>query len=978
MSDDAPNERADPVRTGDARDLAVGEVFGNGYRIVRRSKAGGMGAIYEVIHLGTRRRRALKVLLPQLVADDAQRERFTREATVTADVKSEHLVEVFDAGIDAATSMPYLVMELLEGEDLGEILAKRGRLPHAEVVELLAQAARALDRTHAAGVVHRDLKPSNVFVSRRDDGSPWVKLLDFGIAKIALFGAEGATNTSALGTPLYMAPEQVRANRRLGPAADRYALAQLAYRMLVGAAYWDEERRGADSVMELLVIISRGAREPASQRAERRGVTLPAAFDAWFAKAAAPKPQGRYEDAATMIADLAVALGEAMPVSRSLAPPDPRRGAREGDPTIDTTGPSAEQPSPSRISSSRSLPTPVSSTLASGAPPPRSDRSAPQESPSERTPGKRDLTPSAEPLPTPAPVTSARRGSRALYTAVAVALAGLAVFGFARNRGASHVEAPSTAPTALTDLPSPASTNAAAVAAYRAGLQEARDGAFGLLGFQRALALDPTLAEAHLQLSVQGIYDVDDAVREHFRQAYLRRTSLSPRDRELLETIEPLVARQPSDWAEASRRAARATERFPGDAQLWMVRGYVAYGESSESAHEHSARAVAIDPGYGDALSNDAEALAYLGRLDEANARLERCAEVTGSSYSSCTFIKLEIEAQQGSCAEMEAGARRAIAGGGRLDEAYEYLARALAARGAPADAVREALYSGARAFAALSGGQGSAPVPAEKIRQIELNGDVRLALLRGDFVSAERDTRALLDLIVPERREDEHGVPTQWLAQALAESGRADDAARVARAFLDKSEAWEPDPRAEDYAMARDRTVPILALARAGGALTREQAFARRDAWLAKWSARALPSFHRFLWMHAFPPLADTPAEARDALAAEARFGPLPAYRPKVLTTADIGRLHLLAGHADDAIRFLEDATKSCRALEHPVLHTRAHDWLGRAREEKGDKAGACAAYRVVIERWGAANPRSVTAEHARERGKALGCTGI
>src|SRR4051812_166825 len=168
--------------SGEARaplpgELRAGEVFDDAYRVVRRIKAGGMGAIYEVVHLGTRRRRALKVLLPALVADAAQRERFTREATVTAEVKSEHLVEVFDAGIDAATEMPFLVMELLQGEDLGELLARRGRLEPGEVVDLLGQAARALDKTHAAGVVHRDLKPGNVFVSRRDDGSPWVKLL---------------------------------------------------------------------------------------------------------------------------------------------------------------------------------------------------------------------------------------------------------------------------------------------------------------------------------------------------------------------------------------------------------------------------------------------------------------------------------------------------------------------------------------------------------------------------------------------------------------------------------------------------------------------------------------------------------------------------------------------------------------------------------------------------------------------------------
>jgi serine/threonine-protein kinase len=126
---------------------------------------------------------------------------------------------------------------------------------------------------------------------------------------------------------------------------------------------------------------------------------------------------------------------------------------------------------------------------------------------------------------------------------------------------------------------------------------------------------------------------------------------------------------------------------------------------------------------------------------------------------------------------------------------------------------------------------------------------------------------------------------------------------------------------------------------------------------------------------MHAYPALADSAAEAREAI--EARSGPLPPYRPSTLAGADVGRAFLLAGRVDEAISMLEEATRSCRALEIPVLHTRAHDWLGQAREAAGDRAGACAAYGVVISRWGHAVPRSVTAEHARARMAALGCDG-
>jgi serine/threonine-protein kinase len=146
--------------------LKPGAIFHGRYEIVRCITAGGMGAVYEVIHLETRRRRALKVLLPSLITDHDMRGRFRGEATVTAEVDSEHIVETFDAGVDTDTGMPFLVMELLKGEELTSMIARRGRLAATEAVVLLHQAALALDKTHAAGIVHRDLKPDNLFVTR--------------------------------------------------------------------------------------------------------------------------------------------------------------------------------------------------------------------------------------------------------------------------------------------------------------------------------------------------------------------------------------------------------------------------------------------------------------------------------------------------------------------------------------------------------------------------------------------------------------------------------------------------------------------------------------------------------------------------------------------------------------------------------------------------------------------------------------------
>jgi eukaryotic-like serine/threonine-protein kinase len=158
-------------------------VFGGRYEVVRALSSGGMGAVYEVLHRDTQRKRAMKVLLPHVLANDDMRERFKREGIVTAGIESEHLVEVFDIGVDESTKAPFLVMELLRGEDLGARLSRGERTSPAEVLAIVDQVVRALERTHAAQVVHRDLKPENLFVTRRDDGGLRIKILDFGIAK---------------------------------------------------------------------------------------------------------------------------------------------------------------------------------------------------------------------------------------------------------------------------------------------------------------------------------------------------------------------------------------------------------------------------------------------------------------------------------------------------------------------------------------------------------------------------------------------------------------------------------------------------------------------------------------------------------------------------------------------------------------------------------------------------------------------------
>jgi serine/threonine-protein kinase len=316
----------DRGQSGAAVTLAQGTVFHGRYRMVRPLKAGGMGAVHEVVDELTNTRRALKVMLDTVVSDPLLRARFAQEAKVTGDIESDHMVRVSDAGVDEATGLPFLVMDLLRGEDLRAVMARGGLTPE-ELVTYLSQAAMALDKTHAAGIVHRDLKPDNLFVTRRDDGSPCVKILDFGLAKVIAQSGDDPT-AHGVGTPLYMAPEQLRAGKGpLGPRADIHALGHIAYALLAGEPYWTPERIEKKTTYELLATILEGPKEPAVARARRRrGALIRAGFDAWFAKATAGAPEARFATASEAVAALAEALR--LPAPQPASIPAPVTGGR--------------------------------------------------------------------------------------------------------------------------------------------------------------------------------------------------------------------------------------------------------------------------------------------------------------------------------------------------------------------------------------------------------------------------------------------------------------------------------------------------------------------------------------------------------------------------------------------------------------------------------------------------------------------------
>ncbi|MCC6647268.1 MAG: protein kinase [Polyangiaceae bacterium] len=216
--------------------LEVGQLFDGKYRIVRALGSGGMGTVYEAENERIQRRVAVKVLRRELAADATSVARFQQEAVVASRVGSPHIVEVIDAGV--AEGAPYMVLELLTGEPLSSRVAREGSLTPDRALPLALQVLDGLAAAHASGVVHRDLKPENIWVCDRGPTPEFVKLLDFGVCKVG-GGLENLRMTRtgmAIGTPMYMAPEQARGDKDVDARVDVYAAGVLLYELLTGRA----------------------------------------------------------------------------------------------------------------------------------------------------------------------------------------------------------------------------------------------------------------------------------------------------------------------------------------------------------------------------------------------------------------------------------------------------------------------------------------------------------------------------------------------------------------------------------------------------------------------------------------------------------------------------------------------------------------------------------------------------------------------
>ena len=280
----------------------IGRLIGGKYSLEREIGRGGMGSIWVALDTLLRRRVALKLMRPEMTSPTS-RGRFEREAMAVARIQNQHVIQIHDYGIDEEA--PYIVMELLEGEDMEARIARHPRLSIAAVATLVTQTAKALGAAHVAGIVHRDLKPANIFLAR-GEGEETVKILDFGVAAMSSLGDDlhSTRSGTVLGTPHYMSPEQARSAKSLDHRSDLWSLGVVAYRALTGQHPFTGESLG-----DLIVKICTDPFTPASEVLPELGA-VGAEVNRFFDRALAKDPALRFQSARDLMGTFAGLVGD--------------------------------------------------------------------------------------------------------------------------------------------------------------------------------------------------------------------------------------------------------------------------------------------------------------------------------------------------------------------------------------------------------------------------------------------------------------------------------------------------------------------------------------------------------------------------------------------------------------------------------------------------------------------------------------------
>ncbi len=883
--------------------FAPGDTFDR-YRIDAVLGEGGMARVYRAYDTRLRRNVALKVLLPTPTAET----RILREARAAAALSHPNAVSVYDVGeVDGNV---YLAMEFISGKTLRTHIAE-GRAPWETRVRWLVEIARAISAAHAKGLIHRDIKPENVIV--RNDGV--VKVLDFGIAKRVdlTFGTSddsraSSADGSVVGTPRYMSPEQVR-GEDLDVRTDQFSWGVVAFETLTGKLPW-----GTLDGVQLLVDIM-GTTPPSL---ETLVPNLPAIVAATVARALAKTPEGRFDDMAAVATGLD-AFGKVSAAQGASA------GALEEAETAEND-----------MGEVRRITQPTANLTGASM----------------------------------LRVARARRQKWA-FAAGLVLVIGLALV---VSRWPAKPEVapppPPPMPTAVTAAAPPTHGKPEALAAYAAGLQSFRDAAFEAArqSFEQATTLDPTLGAAHLRLAILDLeLASDEMVARHiYGSAVQFRSTMSPRDAELLDAFDTRFRRDPPDFMKTEERLLKVVEHYPLDAEVAFYLGFMRIEQGRfPLAREALERSVELDPKFGEAYSHLAMTNSFIGDFPRAAKEIARCLEVSPGA-TDCLWNRAMLHEQSGECAALERDVREWVARAPEDYYGYQMLGKALLSQHA----------TPATVFAALE--QKWSQLPADSRKRLELSDRVRMAIYMGEFGKAEGYARALDTEIATNPAMQAHAEPLQYLSEIYEETGRLDRVREVARTFLERKGGWVSPVDSSDYSVAVDPTPNMLGQLSAQGALSPMAFKSGRDEWIAGWKKRTTAAFVHHLWIYGFARPALSQATAKQAMDALPEYLPLPPFTPQTVASYFIGRTYFLAGYTNDAIPYLERATKTCTEYNAPFDHTRAYYYLGLALADAGRVEDACHALARVAERWGKATPPSVTAGLAKARSSKLGCAKV